>query len=82
MTAVLAPNTIITCENGHYICTTNHELEARNDRPMVSSSWFDRFAFGQYVPQPGDYLPRFVSVMSAGHRGLLKDLGLYQMELG
>jgi len=49
---MLPPGAKVTCENGHYICTVNHDLVA--NRKMIKSKWFTDFAPEHYVPGPGD----------------------------
>ncbi len=50
----LGPGAKVTCEKGHYICTTIHELIAGSDRPLVSPEWFANFGPEHYQPGPGD----------------------------
>lgn len=54
MATVLPAGATITCENGHRICVTNHELVASPDRPMARSEWFVDFEPQHYVPVPHD----------------------------
>lgn len=51
---VLPAGTIVTCEAGHRICRTDHEMVASSERPMVKSEWFVDFGPKHYRPVPGD----------------------------